>query len=160
MTATNGQARPSMLAELVAELERHGDGRPAEIARLGPSWNEHTILDALAELFAGGVVGLQPRHRAVVGRMTGLSDGRRAVRACRSAGIPVVEEQACTCQLHGKLVVLATPEGLEVVWPYNRSCPVHDLPRRGLPAGRPRGRSRQVRPRARGAMLMREAGAR
>lgn len=58
MTATNTHLRPSMLAELVDELERHGAGRPAEIARrLGSGWTENKVVAALAELFCDGVVG-------------------------------------------------------------------------------------------------------
>ena len=50
--------RPSMLAEVVGELERGGAGRPADIARrLGADWTEDRVLAALAELFSGGVVG-------------------------------------------------------------------------------------------------------
>lgn len=58
MTAANAHIRPSMLAELVAELERHGAGRPTEIARrLGSGWTEATVVVALVQLFCGGVVG-------------------------------------------------------------------------------------------------------
>jgi hypothetical protein len=58
MTAGNGHAEPSTRADLIAELERGGAGRPAEIARrLGDDWNETTVVAALGELFADGVVG-------------------------------------------------------------------------------------------------------
>jgi len=49
--------RPSLLADVVAELERGGAGRPGEIARrLGPDWTELDVLVALAELLRDGVV--------------------------------------------------------------------------------------------------------
>jgi hypothetical protein len=58
MKIGNAPSGWSRLAALVGELERGGAGRPAEIARrLGPEWNEDTVLAALAELFSGGVVG-------------------------------------------------------------------------------------------------------
>lgn len=58
MTSTNVQGRRSMLTALVAELERHGAGRPAEIAhRLGAGWTENKVVEALAELFSVAVVG-------------------------------------------------------------------------------------------------------
>lgn len=58
MTATNAHIRPSALTELVAELERHGAGRPTEIARrLGPGWTEATVVVALVQLFCDGGVG-------------------------------------------------------------------------------------------------------
>ena len=58
MSASNGQIRSSILAGLVDELERHGAGRPAEIAcRLGAGWTEDRVLAVLADLFCDGVVG-------------------------------------------------------------------------------------------------------
>ncbi|MFZ0972455.1 MAG: hypothetical protein WAN22_09525 [Solirubrobacteraceae bacterium] len=59
--------------------------------------------------------------------MTGSehSQVRRAIQACRSAGLPVVHPDDCTCSLSGRLVVLARPEGLKVVWPYEQRCPIH-----------------------------------
>jgi hypothetical protein len=58
MSAGDVRVRPSMLADLVGELERGGGGRPTEIARrLGPDWTENRVLAALAELFSDGVVG-------------------------------------------------------------------------------------------------------
>ena len=61
MRSGDAPVRPSMLAEVVGELERGGAGRPAEIARrLGPDWTEERIRAALAELFSGGVVGHNP----------------------------------------------------------------------------------------------------
>jgi hypothetical protein len=57
MSAGDVRLRPSLLADLVGELER-GGARPAEIARrLGPDWTENSVLAALAELFCDGVVG-------------------------------------------------------------------------------------------------------
>ncbi len=48
----------SLLADLVAELERGCAGRPEEIARrLGPRWSGHDVRAALAALFSDGVVG-------------------------------------------------------------------------------------------------------
>jgi hypothetical protein len=58
MSAGDAQVRPSMLADIVGELERGGAGRPAEIARrLGPDWSEAGGVAVLAELFCDGVVG-------------------------------------------------------------------------------------------------------
>jgi hypothetical protein len=42
-------------------------------------------------------------------------DARRAIEACRRAGLPVVNPGDCTCRLAGRLVVLARAAGLEVV---------------------------------------------
>lgn len=49
----------------------------------------------------------------------------RTIDACRHAGLPVVDEEDCTCGLDRRLVVLAGPDGLRVLWPYDRPCPVH-----------------------------------
>ncbi len=49
----------------------------------------------------------------------------RTIDACRRAGLPVVEENQCACGLRGRLVVIATPDGLRVLWPYDGQCPVH-----------------------------------
>jgi hypothetical protein len=58
MSAGDVRVRPSMLADLVRELERGGADRPAEIARrLGSDCTENSVLAALAELFCDGVVG-------------------------------------------------------------------------------------------------------
>ena len=58
MTAPQVEVRPSLLADVMGELERGGAGRPAEVARrLGPDWTEDAVLAALAELFSSGVVG-------------------------------------------------------------------------------------------------------
>jgi hypothetical protein len=51
---------------------------------------------------------------------------RRTIQACRRAGLPVVDDGDCTCGLRGRLVVMiARSGGLEVVWPYDRRCPIH-----------------------------------
>ena len=63
---------------------------------------------------------LQPATRDPNGRMTGTAPKRRAIDACRRAGLPVVGPHDCTCALRGRLVVLAcTSSGLEVLWPYD-----------------------------------------
>ena len=62
--------------------------------------------------------------------MAGAGEVRRAVRACRTAGLPVIDVAQCTCALRGRLVVVAGPDGLRVVWPYDHLCPIH-RPRRG-----------------------------
>ena len=48
--------------------------------------------------------------------MTGSDERqvRRAIRACRSAGLPVIEPGDCSCGLSGHLVVLARPDGLRL----------------------------------------------
>jgi hypothetical protein len=58
----------------------------------------------------------------------------RTIAACREAGLPVIDERGCTCRLRGQLVVLPRRGGLEVIWPYDRRCPMHgprgpDVPR-------------------------------
>ena len=61
MRSGEAQVRPSMLAEVVGELERGGAGTPAEIARrLGREWTEERVRAALAELFSDGAVGHNP----------------------------------------------------------------------------------------------------
>jgi hypothetical protein len=60
--------------------------------------------------------------------MTGQDPVKRAIEACRAAGLPVVESDECTCNLPGRLVVLAHAHGLQVVWPYDRRCPIHGVP--------------------------------
>jgi len=85
----------------------------------------------------------------------------RTIDAGRDAGLPVVDECDCTCGLRGRLVVLARAAGLEVIWPYDRRCPIHGLrnPDVALPAARPR-RRRSRSWAAREAWAMRNAGAR
>ena len=84
----------------------------------------------------------------------------RTIDACRDAGLPVVDERDCTCRLRGRLVVLARAGGLEVIWPYDRRCPIHglrdpDVPRRAARPRRRRSRSWA----AREAWATRKAGA-
>jgi hypothetical protein len=57
--------------------------------------------------------------------MTGPSRVNRAIRACRAAGLPVIDEQGCTCLLRGQLVVLAGSDWLRLSWPYAGGCPIH-----------------------------------
>jgi hypothetical protein len=59
--------------------------------------------------------------------MTRGDQARRAIRACQHAGLRVVNLGDCTCALLGRLVVLALPHGLRVVWPYEEPCPIHGL---------------------------------
>jgi hypothetical protein len=59
--------------------------------------------------------------------MTGVDEAKRAIRACQLAGLPVVNLGDCTCALRDRLVVLAQPRGLRVVWPYEERCPIHGL---------------------------------
>jgi hypothetical protein len=59
--------------------------------------------------------------------MTGGDQARRAIRACQHAGLRVVNLGDCTCALRGRLVVLALPHGLRVVWPYEEPCPIHGV---------------------------------
>jgi hypothetical protein len=96
-----------------------------------------------------------------MGRMTDDREDRRAIQACRRAGLPVVDEEDCTCALRGRLVVLASPDGLRVIWPYDGRCPVHGARDRQGPrrAGRPR-RGRSGSQAARPAWAERQAGIR
>jgi hypothetical protein len=59
--------------------------------------------------------------------MTGGDEAKRAIRACQHAGLRVVIAGDCTCGLRGRLVVLALPQGLRVVWPYEERCAIHGL---------------------------------
>ena len=70
---------------------------------------------------------ITPRSGSGGAGMTGSehSQVRRAIQACRYAGLPVVHPDDCTCSLSGRLVVLARPDGLKVVWPYEQRCPIH-----------------------------------
>jgi hypothetical protein len=36
--------------------------------------------------------------------MTGEDQLKRTIQACRRAGLPVIDEQDCTCSLRGRLV--------------------------------------------------------
>jgi hypothetical protein len=73
--------------------------------------------------------------------MTGADRVTRAIKACRAAGFPVIDTEDCTCGLSGRLVVLAGPDGLRIVWPYEQRCPLHAArDRERPPAGHPRSR--------------------
>jgi hypothetical protein len=75
----------------------------------------------------------------------------RAIEACRRAGLPVVDQHDCTCRLRGQLAVLVQAGGLEVVWPYDGRCPIHQpSPPGGLtPATEPALRAVAIERRAR-----------
>ena len=61
MSADHARIEPSLVADLVGELERRGAGRPEEIARrLGPDWTKDDVQAALTALFCDGVVGHNP----------------------------------------------------------------------------------------------------
>jgi hypothetical protein len=91
--------------------------------------------------------------------MTRADQLKRTIQACRRAGLPVIYEHDCTCNLRGQLVVLARPDGLQVMWPYEPRCPIHgqerDRPARTV--RRPLRRSRSQA--AREAWATRKAGA-
>jgi len=92
---------------------------------------------------------------------TGQDQRKRAIDACRRAGLPVVCEADCTCELRGRLVVLARSDGLRVVWPYDGRCPIHGRRGREEPRRAARRRQRQSRSQAaRDASATRKAGAR
>ena len=74
---------------------------------------------------------------------------RRAIQACRSAGLPVVNPEDCTCSLSGRLVVLDGPDGLRLVWPYDQRCPIHGL--RDRDGSQPVTRVRATRSRSQAA---------
>src|SRR5450755_4075496 len=80
--------------------------------------------------------------------MTGADQLKRTIHACRRAGLPVIDEQDCTCNLRGQLVVLARADGLQVMWPYERPCPIHGLQERDQPARTVRCLSRRSRSQA------------
>jgi hypothetical protein len=85
------------------------------------------------------------KAEAVTRRVPGADHLNRAVRACRRAGLTVINQHECTCRLRGRLVLLAQPGRLELLWPYRHPCPIHDLaarhPRR-VDAGRQEARKR------------------
>ena len=164
MSADESVMRRSLLADVISELERGGAGRPVEIARrLGPDWTELDVLVALAELLRDGVVAYDRARSLLVGDMTGMGQDqlKRAIDACRRAGLPVVDEADCTCGLRGRLVVLARSDGLRVLWPYDQRCPIHgSRDREGPP---PPTRRRQRRSRSQAAIdpwATRKAGGR
>lgn len=63
--------------------------------------------------------------------MTSPPQHNRAIRACRDAGLPVIDERACTCHMRGMFVVIRAAEGLRLVLPCTRRCPVHDVQGKG-----------------------------
>jgi hypothetical protein len=93
--------------------------------------------------------------------MTIDRDIGRTVDACRRAGLPVIQPAQCTCRLRGRLVVLASAHGLEVVWPYDRPCPIHGDQQHERPVRSARSRPGRPRsPAARAGWSARKAGAR
>jgi hypothetical protein len=82
----------------------------------------------VAERCSDGAVGHNPKVGLLVAGMTGGDRGKRAIKACRAAGFPVIDPEDCTCGLSGRLVVLAGPDGLRIVWPYKQRCPIHGAP--------------------------------
>ena len=122
-----GEARPQSSAhvDLVGELQR-GGGRLANIARRRRSDSSGDIVRAaVAEPSSDSAVGHNPEVRALAAGMTGGDRVTRAIKACREAGFPVIDPEDCTCGLSGRLVVLAGPDGLRIVWPYEQRCPIH-----------------------------------
>ena len=71
----------------------------------------------------------------MVGGMTSNNQDRlkRTIQACRRAGLPVIDGEDCTCRLRGRLVVLASAGGLQVVWPFYAHCPIHGPRERDAP---------------------------
>lgn len=89
-----------------------------------------------------------------------MSHPNRTIDACRDARLAVVHERDCTCGLGGRLVVLVRASGLEVIWPYDRPCPIHTF--RSPDVTRQAARPRRRRSRswaAREASATRKAGA-
>jgi hypothetical protein len=130
-----GQARTQSSAhlDLAGEIQRGGGGL-AEIAHHPrPDSAEDGIRAAVAELSSDGAVGHNPDVGLLVAGMTGADRGKRAIKACREAGLPVIDPEDCTCGLSGRLVVLAGPDGLRIVWPYQQRCPIHDARDRQRP---------------------------
>jgi hypothetical protein len=82
----------------------------------------------LSELPRHGLRRGPPERGLLVSRMSDDGNHRvnRAIHACRRAGLAVVESGGCSCGLCGQLVVLAQPDGLRVMWPYDERCRVHD----------------------------------
>jgi hypothetical protein len=85
----------------------------------------------------------------------------RAIEACRRAGVAIVEPAHCICSLHGRLIVLASAHRLEVIWPYDRPCPIHDDQQHERPVRSVRSRPGRPGSRAtRAGWAARKAGAR
>ena len=124
-------------------------GRLAEIARHPrPDSVEDGIPAAVAELSSDGAVGHNPEVGLLVAGMTGGDRGKRAIQACREAGLPVIDPEDCTCGLSGRLVVLAGPDGLRIMWPYEQRCPIHGARDRDRPQPVTRARARRSRSQA------------
>lgn len=133
MNAGEARTQSSAHVDLVGEIQRSG-GRLAEIARhLAPDSVEDGIAAAVVELSSNGAVGHNSEVGLLVAGMTGGNRGTRAIKACREAGFPVINPEDCTCGLAGRLVVLAGPDGLRIVWPYEQRCPIHDARDRDRP---------------------------
>jgi hypothetical protein len=93
--------------------------------------------------------------------MTDIDHRNRTIDACRRASLPVVGQQQCTCELRDRLVVLATPDGLRLLYPYQDRCRLHDPPDREAPRPAARPRSTQSRPdTGRQTLAQRDAGIR
>jgi hypothetical protein len=148
MNAGEAGTRSSAHLDLVGEIQR-GGGRPAKIARrTRPDSSEDRVRAALAEPSYDGAVGHNPDVGLLVGAMTGGDRGKRAIKACREAGFPVIDPEDCTCGLSGRLVVLAGPDGLRIVWPYHQRCPIHAARDREQPQPVTRARARRSRSQA------------
>jgi hypothetical protein len=80
--------------------------------------------------------------------MTHQDPVKRAIEACRAAGLAVVDRGDRTCDLRGRLVVLAHAHGLQVVWPYDRCCPIHGVHERERIAATVRSRRGRSRSQA------------
>ena len=125
MNADEARTQSSARVDLVGEIQC-GGGRLTDIARHPrPDSVEDGIPAAVAELSSDGAVGHNPEIGLLVAGMTGRDRGKRAIKACREAGLPVVDPEDCTCGLSGRLIVLAGPDGLRIVWPYEQRCPIH-----------------------------------
>lgn len=155
-TFGSGDRRSPISSASSNAAARAARGRSAR--RPGPHWTEGDVRATLAAQSSDTLVG----HNHEVGavrRMTTDGEATRAIEACRRAGLPVIDEGDCTCQLAGRLVVVARADRLEVVWPYDRRCPIHGTQELRAPARTaqsPPGRSQAARP----AWTTREAGAR
>jgi hypothetical protein len=115
MNAGEARTQSSARVELVGEIARHPR----------PDSAEDRVGAPVAEPSSDGTVGHNPEVGLLVAGMTGGDRGKRAIKACREAGFPVIDPEDCTCGLSGRLVVLAGPDGLRIVWPYEQRCPIH-----------------------------------
>ena len=145
MNAGEARTQSSAHVDLVGEIQR-GGSRLAQIARRPrPDSAEDGIPAGVAELSSDGAVGHNPEVGLLVAGMTGADRGKRAIQACRAAGFPVIDPEDCTCGLSGRLVVLAGPDGLRIVWPYEQRCPIHRVRDRQRPRPVTRARARRSR---------------